>query len=128
MIRVLTLDEVAEALRISRRSVAALAASNRLKTLHFGRAVRVSADDLEEFVAECRRGDRPERATPKATAKARPRGPKRVSMEQTARELTGTSGARNGSHSRQRRTRPNTSSTPAGASTGGAASSRGEAS
>ena len=46
----LTLDDVAERLRVSRRTVDRLVGSGRLRALYVGRARRVTAREFEAFV------------------------------------------------------------------------------
>lgn len=50
----LTLDEVAEELRCTRRSVERQIAAGRLVAVHIGRAVRVERREVESFVARLR--------------------------------------------------------------------------
>ena len=46
-----TLNDVAESLRLSRRTVESLIASGQLRSVTIGRSRRVNADDLAEFAA-----------------------------------------------------------------------------
>ena len=50
----LTLDEVAEQLRCTRRGVERLVAARGLVSVHIGRAVRIESRELERFVADLR--------------------------------------------------------------------------
>jgi excisionase family DNA binding protein len=47
----LTLDEVAAALRVSRRTVERLVAAGRLRPVHVGRRPLITAVELEAYVA-----------------------------------------------------------------------------
>jgi len=50
----LTLDEVAEKLRVSRRTVERLVDAGRIRVLRVGRRVRVAETELETYVASLR--------------------------------------------------------------------------
>ena len=50
----LTVPEVAKRLRLSQRTVRRLIESGDLVCLRFGRAVRVSEEDLAVYLAKCR--------------------------------------------------------------------------
>ena len=50
----MNLDEVAEQLRCTRRSVERYIAAGRLFALHIGRSVRVERRELEDFIARMR--------------------------------------------------------------------------
>ncbi len=50
----LNLDEVAEELRCTRRTVERHVAAHRLIAIHLGRCVRVERRELESFIAELR--------------------------------------------------------------------------
>lgn len=72
---VLTLDDVAAELRISRRQVAREVASGRLKSVTYGRLRRVRLADLEAFVAQRDDSRRPipiRRQQPRRVASATP--------------------------------------------------------
>lgn len=127
-IALLTLEEVARSLRVSKRWVEEVVAARRLRSFHLGRHRRITVDALGEFVRQCEQAEtgaapqaNPLPAPSSPTSSSPPRVP---SFEALARELTGTSGSRSGSHSRQRVSRRSTSSTPGKPSTSGGASSK----
>ncbi len=49
-----TIDEVAEHLKISRRSVYTLISRNELKTIRVGHRTRICESDLKEYIARGR--------------------------------------------------------------------------
>ena len=55
----LTLGEVAEQLRCTRRSVERQIAARQLAAIHVGRAVRVERQELEAFIDRLRGCDQP---------------------------------------------------------------------
>lgn len=60
MTKLLTIDEVTERLRVSRRTVATLIATRELPSVVIGaRSTRVMLDDLEEYLANQRRAAEP---------------------------------------------------------------------
>lgn len=141
MVHVLTLDEVAEALRMSRRWVEGVVADGRLRSFLLGTHRRVTIAALEEFIRSCESDGEPVETEARPTTAARlpslppaagpgtsratlPVGLRPIaSFEDEAKRLTGTGGRPSGSHNRQRRSRRNTSSTPEKPSTSGAGSS-----
>lgn len=143
MIHVLTLEEVADALRMSVRWVEGIVQAGLLRSFLLGSRRRVTIEALQEFIRRCEmegeplevearteaRTVAPRLSAPPAPlpprAAALPPGLRRVSLAETARSLIGTSGAPRGSHSRQRGSRRSTSSTPESPSTSGGPSSRG---
>lgn len=56
MTELLTLDEVADRLRVSRRQVDRYVASGRLRVIRLGwRSVRVRSTEVDAFIAACER-------------------------------------------------------------------------
>ena len=53
--RFLTIDEVAELLRLSTRQVRRLVTRGDIAVHRFGRALRISGADLETYMTRCRR-------------------------------------------------------------------------
>lgn len=53
--RLLTVDQAAKALSVSRATVWRLVAAGRLEAVHIGRSVRIPAEALDDFVARLRR-------------------------------------------------------------------------
>ena len=51
MPELLTLNQVAAHLQVSRRTVERLVAAGRIRVVHIGRAIRVSDRELEAYVA-----------------------------------------------------------------------------
>lgn len=133
----LTLDEVARALRVSRRMVESFVSARELSSLQLGTRRLVSPRQLEEFIRRCEleadSGEAPAlAATPVQAPPARPAmvlPPARVNFEEHVRERiaarrTGTSGGRSTSTGRSRGTRRSTSSAPPSPSSDGGPSSR----
>ena len=50
----MTLDEAAERLLVSRRTVERAIAAGRLSRIKIGKAVRIHPDDLDAYVSDCR--------------------------------------------------------------------------
>jgi excisionase family DNA binding protein len=55
MPEMLTLNEIAKTLKVSRRQVEYWIADGRIRRVKLGRAVRVDRSELERFVDDCRR-------------------------------------------------------------------------
>ena len=53
--QMLTTKEAAQALRLSERSIFRLIDDGELRRHQFGRAVRISPDDLDAYIARCRK-------------------------------------------------------------------------
>jgi excisionase family DNA binding protein len=53
---VLTLDQVAERLQVSRRTINRLVAQGRIRTIKVGQQPRVTEREFEAFIASARRG------------------------------------------------------------------------
>lgn len=53
-IELLTLDQVAEQLQVSRRTIERLIAAGRIRPHRLGRAIRVSSRELEAYLASTR--------------------------------------------------------------------------
>lgn len=147
---VMTLEQAAEVLECSESTVKRLIAANKLASITVGEALRrITETQLREYLRRCEleaakamagTTDAPSLALvepppgppPATPTQERPAPTLRVvprveSFEAIARELTGTSGASTGSHSRQRGTRRSTSSGRGKRSTSGDASSKGGA-
>jgi excisionase family DNA binding protein len=80
IVSVLTLDEVAIALRVSRRYVEHLVEEGRIRTFKIGRCTRVAPDDLQEFIRACREESEPVAVETTATRTAAPPVPRPVPM------------------------------------------------